>query len=39
MPNHVFIVGGTSGIGLAVAAKLKGLGYAVTIAGRDPAML
>jgi hypothetical protein len=38
MPSHVFIVGGMSGIGLAVAAKLKGRGYAVTIAERDPAM-
>ena len=39
MADHVFIVGGTSGIGLAVAAKLKRLGYAATIAGRDPAKL
>jgi NAD(P)-dependent dehydrogenase (short-subunit alcohol dehydrogenase family) len=39
MADHVFIVGGTSGIGLAVAAKLKRLGYTATIAGRDPARL
>ena len=39
MAEHVFIVGGTSGIGLAVAARLIRLGYAVTIAGRDPAKL
>ncbi len=39
MAEHVFIVGGTSGIGLAAAAKLKRLGYATTIAGRDPARL
>src|SRR5271155_2386439 len=39
MADHVFIVGGTSGIGLAVDAKIKRLGYAATIAGRDPARL
>ena len=39
MAEHVFIVGGTSGIGLAAAAELKRLGYATTIAGRDPARL
>ncbi|RBP02120.1 NAD(P)-dependent dehydrogenase (short-subunit alcohol dehydrogenase family) [Roseiarcus fermentans] len=39
MAEHVFIVGGTSGIGLAAAARLKAAGYAVTIAGRDPGKL
>jgi NAD(P)-dependent dehydrogenase (short-subunit alcohol dehydrogenase family) len=39
MAEHAFIVGGTSGIGLAAAARLKALGYAATIAGRDPARL
>jgi NAD(P)-dependent dehydrogenase (short-subunit alcohol dehydrogenase family) len=39
MTEHVFIVGGTSGIGLAAAAKLMRLGYKATIAGRDPARL
>jgi NAD(P)-dependent dehydrogenase (short-subunit alcohol dehydrogenase family) len=39
MAEHVFIVGGTSGIGLAAAARLKRLGYATTIAGRDSARL
>ena len=39
MTEHVFIVGGTSGIGLAAAAKLTRLGYRATIAGRDRAKL
>jgi NAD(P)-dependent dehydrogenase (short-subunit alcohol dehydrogenase family) len=39
MAEHVFVVGGTSGIGLAAAARLKRLGYATTIAGRDSARL
>ncbi len=39
MAEHAFIIGGTSGIGLAAAARLNALGYAATIAGRDPARL
>jgi NAD(P)-dependent dehydrogenase (short-subunit alcohol dehydrogenase family) len=39
MAQQVFIIGGTSGIGLATAARLKGLGYDATIAGRDKAKL
>lgn len=39
MPEHVVIVGGTSGIGLATAARLADDGYQVTIAGRDKARL
>jgi NAD(P)-dependent dehydrogenase (short-subunit alcohol dehydrogenase family) len=35
MSQHVFIVGGSSGIGLATAGHLLKQGYAVTIAGRD----
>jgi NAD(P)-dependent dehydrogenase (short-subunit alcohol dehydrogenase family) len=38
--SHVFIVGGKSGIGLAVAAKLKSPGYlstAATSSGRHDA--
>lgn len=34
--NHAFIVGGTSGIGLATARHLLDRGLRVTIAGRDP---
>jgi NAD(P)-dependent dehydrogenase (short-subunit alcohol dehydrogenase family) len=34
-PQHVIIVGGSSGIGLATARRLAGEGMKVTIAGRD----
>jgi NAD(P)-dependent dehydrogenase (short-subunit alcohol dehydrogenase family) len=37
--DHVVILGGSSGIGLATAQSLKGAGYRVTIAGRDPQRL
>ncbi|NTF43144.1 SDR family oxidoreductase [Rhizobium rhizogenes] len=37
--QHVVIVGGSSGIGLAAAAHLLEKGYRVTITGRDPAKL
>ena len=33
--EHVLILGGTSGIGLAAARRLSGEGLKVTIAGRD----
>ncbi len=36
---HAVIIGGTSGIGLATAARLLGGGYRVTIAGRDKGRL
>ncbi len=36
---HAVIIGGTSGIGLATAARLLSSGYRVTIAGRDKARL
>ena len=39
MSQHVFIVGGSSGIGLATARRLLEQGYAVTIAGRNRARL
>lgn len=39
MSQHAFIVGGSSGIGLATARRLHDLGLKVTIAGRDPAKL
>ncbi|WP_233808199.1 SDR family oxidoreductase [Paraburkholderia sp. HP33-1] len=39
MSQHVFIVGGSSGIGLATARRLLDQGYTVTIAGRDSAKL
>ena len=39
MAEHVFIIGGTSGIGLAAAARLGALGYEATVAGRDPVKL
>jgi NAD(P)-dependent dehydrogenase (short-subunit alcohol dehydrogenase family) len=35
MSQHAFIAGGSSGIGLATASRLLGLGFKVTIAGRD----
>ncbi|PZM10354.1 SDR family oxidoreductase [Rhizobium tubonense] len=37
--QHVVIVGGSSGVGLATAGRLIGLGFKVTITGRDPARL
>ncbi len=37
--KHVVIAGGTSGIGLAVAQRVKELGASVTILGRDEARL
>ena len=37
--QHVVIIGGTSGIGLAAAQRLGGEGARVTVAGRDPARL
>ena len=37
--RHAFIVGGSSGIGLATARHLLGQGYKVTITGRDPQRL
>jgi NAD(P)-dependent dehydrogenase (short-subunit alcohol dehydrogenase family) len=36
MGEHVIILGGTSGIGLATASLLSSRGYRVTVAGRDP---
>ncbi len=40
MPSqHAVIIGGTSGIGLATARRLRELGLEVTIAGRDRARL
>ncbi|MBB5424459.1 SDR family oxidoreductase [Paraburkholderia atlantica] len=39
MSQHVFIVGGSSGIGFATASRLLDRRYAVTIAGRDSAKL
>jgi NAD(P)-dependent dehydrogenase (short-subunit alcohol dehydrogenase family) len=36
---HAVIIGGTSGIGLATAARLLAGGYRVTVAGRDKARL
>ncbi|ADG15355.1 short-chain dehydrogenase/reductase SDR [Paraburkholderia atlantica] len=39
MSQHVFIVGGSSGIGFATASRLLDRKYAVTIAGRDSAKL
>ncbi|MDL2409029.1 SDR family oxidoreductase [Rhizobium calliandrae] len=38
-PQHVVIIGGSSGIGLASAAHLLEKGYRVTITGRDAAKL
>ncbi len=37
--EHVAILGGSSGIGLAAAKRLRSEGKKVTIAGRDPARL
>jgi NAD(P)-dependent dehydrogenase (short-subunit alcohol dehydrogenase family) len=37
--QHVVIIGGTSGIGLAAAQRLAVEGARVTVAGRDPARL
>lgn len=37
--EHVVVLGGTSGIGLATAKAALAQGYAVTILGRDPARL
>ncbi|MBN9234753.1 MULTISPECIES: SDR family oxidoreductase [Phyllobacteriaceae] len=37
--QHVIVIGGSSGIGLATAATLIERGYRVTIAGRDAAKL
>jgi NAD(P)-dependent dehydrogenase (short-subunit alcohol dehydrogenase family) len=37
--KHVVIVGGSSGVGLATAGQLTGLGFKVTITGRDAARL
>jgi NAD(P)-dependent dehydrogenase (short-subunit alcohol dehydrogenase family) len=39
MPQHVVIIGGSSGIGLAAAGRLLADGCRVTIAGRDKARL
>ncbi|WP_083294712.1 SDR family oxidoreductase [Burkholderia plantarii] len=39
MSQHVFIVGASSGIGLATARRLLSEGYAVTIAGRSQTRL
>lgn len=39
MPEHVFIAGGSSGIGLAAARYFLERGFKVTIAGREPARL
>ena len=39
MAQHVFIVGGSSGIGLSTAKRLLDQGYKVTIAGRTAAKL
>jgi NAD(P)-dependent dehydrogenase (short-subunit alcohol dehydrogenase family) len=36
-PRHVVVIGGTSGLGRAVAAHYAGNGHAVTISGRDDA--
>src|SRR5579862_8422620 len=37
--EHVVILGGSSGVGLATARHLLDLGFAVTITGRDAAKL
>jgi NAD(P)-dependent dehydrogenase (short-subunit alcohol dehydrogenase family) len=37
--DHVVILGGSSGIGLATARRLRTASYKVTIAGRDPQRL
>jgi NAD(P)-dependent dehydrogenase (short-subunit alcohol dehydrogenase family) len=37
--QHAVIIGGSSGIGLAAAARLRALGLEVTVAGRDAAKL
>lgn len=37
--SHVFIIGGSSGIGLATAQRMLAAGCAVTIAGRDASKL
>jgi NAD(P)-dependent dehydrogenase (short-subunit alcohol dehydrogenase family) len=37
--QHVVIVGGSSGVGLATARKLLASGAKVTVAGREPAKL
>ena len=37
--EHAVILGGSSGVGLATAKHLLGLGFAVTITGRDAAKL
>lgn len=37
--QHIVIIGGTSGIGLAAAQRLSGGGARVTVVGRDPARL
>ena len=37
--SHVLVVGGSSGIGLAVAAQARTLGATVTLAGMDAARL
>ncbi|MGO4129156.1 SDR family oxidoreductase [Inquilinus sp. YAF38] len=37
--SHAFVIGGSSGIGLATARRLSADGLRVTIAGRDPAKL
>jgi len=37
--QHTVIIGGSSGIGLATARRLAGLGHKVTITGRDQAKL
>jgi NAD(P)-dependent dehydrogenase (short-subunit alcohol dehydrogenase family) len=37
--DHVVIVGGSSGVGLATARRLRDAGHRLTIAGRDPQKL
>ncbi|WP_343718522.1 SDR family NAD(P)-dependent oxidoreductase, partial [Inquilinus sp.] len=37
--THAFVIGGSSGIGLATAKRLQADGLRVTIAGRDPGKL
>jgi NAD(P)-dependent dehydrogenase (short-subunit alcohol dehydrogenase family) len=37
--DHIVILGGSSGIGLATARRLRDAGHRVTIAGRDPQRL